>query len=219
MPRPRSPDLLLIALAITTGATDATAFERLGNAFASVITGNLVLLGLGAAHGHGRLVLLSACAIVGYGAGVFVAAPRGDEPTPPGRPWPRATTVALVGDLALLVIVGIAWELSDAHPGRALQTVMLTLAAAAMGVQSTAIRRLGSLSTTYLTSTFISVVEALARRNWSHEHRRSVAIILAAIGGAAAATGLIIGAPRLVPVLVLAPLAVVVIRAARTGAP
>ena len=34
----------LILLAMATGATDATAFERLGHTFASVITGNLVLI-------------------------------------------------------------------------------------------------------------------------------------------------------------------------------
>ncbi|MFL5860248.1 MAG: YoaK family protein [Solirubrobacteraceae bacterium] len=201
----------MIALAITTGATDATAFERLGNAFASVITGNLVLLGVGAAGRDGRLAVLSACAIAGYAAGVVCAAPRDDQPAPAPSTWPRAATTPLIGGLTLLVVVAVGWEASDCRPGSVLQTVLLSVAAAAMGIQSTSIRRLGPISTTYLTSTFVGVFEALARRRWSHEHGRSAAILIAALGGAAAATGLIMSAPRLVPLVILAPLLSVVV--------
>ncbi len=211
MQRLRSPDVLLIILAVTTGATDATAFEQLGNAFASVITGNLVLLGVGAAHGDGRPALLAGCALAGYAAGVFCSAPRHRDETGPRPPWPPAATRVLIGDLALLCILSVGWETSDGHPGRVLQTLLLTLAAAAMGVQSTAIRRLGVISTTYLTSTFIGVFEALAQRRFSHDHRRSVAILIAALAGAAGATGLIVSARRLVPALVLGPLLLVIV--------
>ncbi len=213
--RLRSPDVLLIILAVTTGATDATAFERLGNAFASVVTGNFVLLGVGAARGDGRAALLAGCAIAGYAAGVFVGAPRDRDQPEPRAVWPAAATRTLIGDLMLLVIVSLLWEISGGHPGRGLQVVLLSLAAAAMGVQSTAIRRIGPISTTYLTSTFIGVIEALARRRFSSEHRRGIAILGAAVAGAAAATGLIVSACRLVPLLILGPLLIVILASRR----
>ncbi len=211
-------DVLLIGLAFVTGVTDATAFERLGNAFASVITGNLVLLGVGAARGDGRLALLAGCALAGYAIGVFLAAPREREhrelEKTPGV-WPPGATRALIADFALLCVVAVLWEIGHGRPGHVLQAVLLSLAAVAMGIQSTAIRRLGQISTTYLTSTFISVFEVLARRAWSHAHTRSVTILCAALGGAAAATGVIVSVPRLVPVLGLVPLAGVIVASRR----
>jgi len=49
----RSTDLLLHLLAVTAGATDVTAFIRLGHVFAGVITGNLVVFGLSVARADG----------------------------------------------------------------------------------------------------------------------------------------------------------------------
>ena len=37
---------LLVLLTLTTGAADASSFLHLGNVFSSVITGNLILLGV-----------------------------------------------------------------------------------------------------------------------------------------------------------------------------
>jgi hypothetical protein len=55
------------------------------------------------------------------------------------------------------------------------------------------------------------VWEAVAARRWSAEENRSVAILLAALVGAAGATGLILQAPRVLPALILGPLAVVIL--------
>jgi uncharacterized membrane protein YoaK (UPF0700 family) len=206
---PRARDILVILLALTTGATDAAAFERLGNAFASVITGNLVLLGVGAAKAEGRLALVSGCALVGYALGVAVAAPRGNNRKPSA--WPRSTTTALAGAFALLGAEAIGWELSGGKPGREAQVLLLALAAIAMGMQSTAVRRLGPMSTTYLTSTFIGIFEALVAGRLAEEHGRGAAILAVALAGAAGAVGLISAAPRLVPSLQLLPLLVVIL--------
>jgi uncharacterized membrane protein YoaK (UPF0700 family) len=205
--RPR--DALLVLLAVTTGATDATAFERLGHTFASVITGNLVLLGVGAAAGDGRVALLSGVALAGYAVGVMIAAPRRGTPDDDSD-WPHGTTVALTGDLACLVVFAVGWEITNGRPGRTSQALLLALAGLAMGMQSTAVRRLGNLSTTYLTSTYTGLLEALAARRWSDEYTRSIGILLMAFGGAAAATGLVLEAPVLVPALQLLPLGTVV---------
>ena len=63
-----------MALGVTTGATDATGFERLGHVFAGVVTGNLVLFGIGGVRRDGSLVLSAGCAVVGFLLGVLVAA-------------------------------------------------------------------------------------------------------------------------------------------------
>ena len=196
-------------LAITTGATDATAFERMGHVFASVITGNLVLLGVSAAHANGRLALLAVCALAGYSLGVLIAAPRRPAENDVQPVWPASATRALSGDLLFLVAFAVMWELVDGAPGSVTQVVMLALCGLAMGVQSTAVRRLGSVSTTYLTSTLTGLLEAIVVRSWTAVHTRSIGILTAALAGAAAATLLIIYEHRWLPLIQLLPLVIV----------
>jgi len=43
-------DGLLVLLTLTTGAVDASCFLHLGHVFSSVVTGNLILLGVAAAY-------------------------------------------------------------------------------------------------------------------------------------------------------------------------
>jgi uncharacterized membrane protein YoaK (UPF0700 family) len=209
----RSRDLLLIVLAVTTGATDAAAFERLGEVFASVITGNLVLLGVSVAGTRGRAALFAGCALACYAVGVILAAPRRHEGG--DAIWPRSTTVALSLDLALLAAFAVGWELVGTHPSETAQVLLLAACATAMGVQSTAVRRLGTVSTTYLTSTFIGLLEALARLRWPEEGARSTGILAAALAGAAGSTLLILYARRWLPALQLAPVAIVVVASLR----
>jgi uncharacterized membrane protein YoaK (UPF0700 family) len=214
----RIRDGLLVLLAVTTGATDATAFERLGHVFASVITGNLVLLGISAVQPDGRLALFSGAALAGYAAGVLLAAPRRrvSEATDPPV-WPAGATMALAGDLALLVAFGVFWEIDSGHPGRGAQVAMLVLCAAAMGIQSTAVRRMGQISTTYLTSTLTGLLEAVISRRWVPEHGRSVGILLAAVAGAAAGLAVDSHGRGWLPAVQLTPLAVVVLVARRAS--
>jgi|SRR5208282_2799934 len=62
--------LIAIALTFASGAMDVTSFTRLGNVFASVMTGNIVLLGLAVARGSLTLASHTAVSIGGYVAGV-----------------------------------------------------------------------------------------------------------------------------------------------------
>jgi hypothetical protein len=50
-------DGLLVLLTLTTGAVDASCFLHLGNVFSSVITGNLILLGVAAATQSSSLAI------------------------------------------------------------------------------------------------------------------------------------------------------------------
>jgi uncharacterized membrane protein YoaK (UPF0700 family) len=211
----RYKDILLLLLAVTAGATDATAFLRLGHAFASVITGNLVVLGIGASTGNGRLALMAGCALGGYALGVVIAAPRSTESSQEPPVWPASTTVALGLDLALLIAFAVTWEIDGHAPGRPVQTVMLALCAIAMGAQSTAVRRLGQVSTTYLTSTLTGLLEGAVVRRWTPMQARSLGILVALLSGAAAAAALITHAYRWLPVLQLLPLVIVEIASFR----
>jgi uncharacterized membrane protein YoaK (UPF0700 family) len=208
LPLERWRDLLLVVLGLVTGATDAAVFERFGHVFASVITGNLILLGVSAVEGDGQLALFSGCALGGYALGVLLAAPRAAQPD---RVWPASASIALLLDLVLLLGFMVGWELIGPHPARGVRVLLVVVVAAAMGVQSTAVRRLGSMSTTYLTSTLTRVLESLRAWRWPEGQTRSVGIILAAVAGAAGATGLILHARRALPALQLVPMAIVLL--------
>ncbi|MGI8712606.1 MAG: YoaK family protein [Solirubrobacteraceae bacterium] len=217
----RSRDVLLVLLAATTGAVDATAIERLGHVFASVITGNLVLLGVSAVRNTQDVALSSGCALAGYAVGVLLAAPRRSRgPRTPRRPpddnvWPSGTTAALTIDLGLMVVFAAGWELAGGRPGRGAQTALLSIAAGAMGVQSSAVRRLGQMSTTYLTSTLTGLLETAITRSWSAGDGRSAGIVAMAVAGAAGATEILLHALAWLPVLPLLPLVTVVLLSRR----
>jgi uncharacterized membrane protein YoaK (UPF0700 family) len=68
-------DNLLVLLTLTTGAADAASFLRLGHVFSSVITGNVVLLGLAAAIRSVPQAIHSIVAVAGYMVGVLIGAP------------------------------------------------------------------------------------------------------------------------------------------------
>lgn len=71
----RLRDGLVVLLGVTTGVADATAFLALGRVFSSVMTGNMVLLGVGAASHDGAEALRAGLAIAGYAAGVLAGVP------------------------------------------------------------------------------------------------------------------------------------------------
>jgi len=79
-------DGLLVLLTLTTGAVDASCFLHLGNVFSSVITGNLVLLGLSAATLRATLAVHSGVALAGYSAGVLTAHPSLPAEPPGAHP-------------------------------------------------------------------------------------------------------------------------------------
>jgi uncharacterized membrane protein YoaK (UPF0700 family) len=138
--------LALVLLAVNSGATDAIGIVSLGGAFTSVMTGNMVLLGLSASRGDGALSLRSGLAIVLYITGAFVGAriagaPRADDPA-----WPRAVRNALCVQLAGEALFAAGWWAAGGHPSGVLQPVLLGISAVNLGIQSSAImRRLGAV--------------------------------------------------------------------------
>lgn len=99
--------------------------------------------------------------------------------------------------------------MAGGHPAGGRRLALLALAAAAMGIQSAAVRRLGQISTTYLTSTLTALFTGLAPRRKPEGTGHSAAILVTAVGGAALGTLAALRAPDWVPADILIPIAVV----------
>ena len=168
-------------LTLTTGALDAVSYLRLGKVFSSVITGNLALLGVATGQHDAMLALNAGLALAGYACGVLAGGTFAGTPERGQPAWPAGGS----------------------------RLAMLLLGAAAMGMQSTAVRRLGPMSTTYLTSTLTGVLSALAIRRWPAEWQRSTGVILAAVIGATLGGLAALWSPGWVPAAILVPITAV----------
>ena len=196
--------LALVALTAGTASLDVTAFFRLGGVFASVMTSNLVFVGVAvvkteAAFGA-RCAVAILSYIVGVGLGSAIAPPSGNE----NRLGTRPLSLLLTGELAVLLGYAIWWMALDGRPVGWARLALLGAIALAMGSQSAAARQLGNpnAGTTYLTGTLTSLVSSLAARH--RPDPESVAVLVALVAGAAAGAGLLEAAPITVPLLALA---------------
>jgi uncharacterized membrane protein YoaK (UPF0700 family) len=214
IPRSRQQLLTLIAIALTfgSGANDVAAFTRLGGVFTSVMTGNIVFLGLAVAERSVSLASHTAVAIAGYSTGVAVAtwvsngfkqrSPAGGASVLPGHVrW------TLSAELVLLAGGAVGWEITGARPGGGAEFALLAVAAAAMGVQSAAVNEMGfsNFSTTFLTGTLTWLVSSAARPGGdAADWPRRLSALIALAAGACLSGYLVANAARVVPVLALA---------------
>jgi uncharacterized membrane protein YoaK (UPF0700 family) len=195
---PNGPDataitVLAVVLTLGTGATDVASFTRLGNVFTSVMTGNLVLLGLGVGRQSGALAAHAVAAFAGYLAGVAAGARLVPGGQAPETAWHRALPTALLVEFVLLAGFTLGWELTSAAPSGAATLVLLTVAAAAMGTQSAAARGFGGrVSTTYLTGTLTGVVAAWVTPGREAKMQWREVSLLAALAAGAAVGGLVL---------------------------
>ncbi|WP_165396409.1 YoaK family protein [Streptomyces sp. F001] len=198
---------LLALLAAAAGCLDVLCVVRLGGAFASVITGNLVQLGRGAATPDVRLLMAATAAVGGYAVGVAAGtAILGRR----GAGWYRRTSVVAAVEVALLICVAAAWWATEGRPGPGTADALLALAGAAMGVQSAITLSSGvrEASTTCMTGTLTSVVRTLT----TGPHR-----LVGIFGGIVRLTALLCGAAIGALVLRIAPLWAPVLPAALVG--
>lgn len=211
--RAQDRDRLVVLLAMLSGVTDAIGFVGLGSAFTSVMTGNMVLIGVAVGSGDRTALALTLAAIAGYVVGVGIGTRVAGEPTPGDDPWPPAVSRALLVELALLTACAGGWWMHGGHPPETWFSVLLATNSMALGVQSSAILRFGvsGLSTTYLTGTLTTLVTRLAtgkpRNTVGHPARLLAGLILGAALGAAAVTHW----PMLAPALQLGLLGAVLV--------
>jgi uncharacterized membrane protein YoaK (UPF0700 family) len=204
-------DSLVVVLTLTTGAVDVASFLALGNVFGSVVTGNLVLLGAAAGTGRPELAVHSGVALAGYLAGVVAGAPLAARRHEAAGTWPPSVTVTLAVELVILAAFSVGWELAGTRPAEGGQLALLAVLAAAMGLQAAAVRRLGQMSTTYLTSTLTAVVAGLVTGSKPDGMARSLGVLAALIAGAIAASVLLAGARAWLPLVILLPLGLVIV--------
>jgi uncharacterized membrane protein YoaK (UPF0700 family) len=195
--------VLAAALAFASGAMDLAAFTQLGKVFCSVMTGNLVLLGLATARESGDLAGHTAVALAGYIAGAALGSRIGGRSQREDVLWPAPVTATLLLELLAFAGFTVGWELTSSHPTGAWQLSLLALAALAMGLQSAAMRNVGTtLSTTYLTGTLTSAVASLVNGGQPGQRGRlNVAVLVAVAIGAAAGGVLLATLPAIFPLL------------------
>ena len=207
---------LVVTLAVVSGATDAIGLLALGGAFTSVMTGNMVLLGVAASSTDGRLAASSGFAILAFCAGAALGARLAGSHQKGDGIWPRPVTTALAVEFVFVAGYAGGWWVSGADPGPGLSLALLLSTAIALGIQSSTVQRFGvsGMSTTYLTGTLTTVVIRLATGRGVREVWHSIEILLGLVAGAAAGTLLLLVTPLFAPVLQLVALGGVVLVAA-----
>jgi uncharacterized membrane protein YoaK (UPF0700 family) len=226
--RPRQQILTVIAIALTfaSGAADVASFTRLGGVFTSVMTGNIVLWGLAAARGSLSLASHTAVSIGGYIAGVaggtWIAHGVKDGPAPTEASRAGVLPVhviwVLLAELTLLAGFTVGWEVSGGSPAGWAQFSLLATLAAAMGMQSSAVKDMGltEVSTTYLTGTLTGLVSSLASPGQDTPHGlRRFGVLIGLVAGASLCGLFVATAADGVPALPLAALITTI--AAATG--
>jgi uncharacterized membrane protein YoaK (UPF0700 family) len=221
MNRSRQQVTAVIATALTfgSGAMDVASFTKLGGVFTSVMTGNIVLWGLAAAQRSLELASHTAVAVAGYIVGVaggtWVAhgfrASGGEPGDNEGRVsvLPAHVSWALFAELILLAGLAVGWELTGARPAGWAQFCLLAVMAAAMGVQSAAVKEMGltDVSTTFLTGTLTGLVSSLVSPGKdTPQGLRRLGVLIGLVTGASLCGLLVATAASGVPALPLAAL-------------
>jgi uncharacterized membrane protein YoaK (UPF0700 family) len=196
-------DHLVMALALSAGATDAICFLALGGKFSAFMTGNLVFLGIDLAGAPGSPLHTVLSPLLGFAVGVVVATPI-LSPNRGPRSWPWRVTPALaLTALTQLCFLGL-WLAVSGHPSVLLADVMLAVSAVGMGIQTVAVLALGiyGVFTTAATAT-LTVLMGNASPHWSKQRpddRVLAGTLIGVVGGA------VVGAVLEVHALIWAPL-------------
>jgi uncharacterized membrane protein YoaK (UPF0700 family) len=185
-------DALVLLLTGAAGAANVLSLTGLGGVPASIMTANLVLVGLSITRRQGTLGWHAGAALAGFVVAVFLASRlirAVDENSPDTKPaaWPRPGAVTIAAEALPLAGVAVGWGLTGGRPAGAAQLTLCAATAFAMGIQSAAVGRLGvaGLSTTFFTGTLTDAVRDLAgqgRPRWT----RGATGLAALIAGAAA---------------------------------
>jgi len=149
----------LLALTFTTGLVDAASYLGLGRVFTANMTGNVVLLGFGVARAGGLPVVAPICSLAAF---VLGSAAGGGLVTRLDKRHPALVARALVIEVVLVGASAILAAVVTIKPGDAAAYVVIALLAFAMGVRSTAVRRIGvpDLSTVVLTMTLSTLASS-----------------------------------------------------------
>ncbi|OMF17593.1 hypothetical protein BK131_06450 [Paenibacillus amylolyticus] len=147
----------MLLLCMSAGMVDLIGYLGLGHVLTANMTGNIVLLGIAIARAQEFVVLRSLLALIGFIAGNAIAAHMvGHVQTKNG--WSSKVTAVFTVESILLLLFAIAMISPFSEQ---LSYLLIVILAIAMGMQTTAARRIGiaGISTTVLTNNLAAVVE------------------------------------------------------------
>src|SRR6478672_3072905 len=186
----------------------------MGQAFASIVTGNLVVAGTAIGQGDPRMLTNVALAVAAFAIGVVLGGLGVRSAGLSSARWPVQVTVLCLVELVelvvLLVLTGV-WLATGGAPLGAAQYVALVAAALAMGLQSAAFRLVPvpGVTTTYFTGTLTSLLVGLVT---SGRNNVAALIALLALLAGAVLAGLLVAHAAVAAVLLpVALLAVVIV--------
>lgn len=165
----------MLLLCMSAGMVDVIGYLGLGHVLTANMTGNIVLLGIAIARAQEFVVLRSLLALIGFIAGNAIAAHMiGHVHTKNG--WSSRVTAVFIVESILLLLFAIAMITPFSEQ---LSYLFIVILATAMGMQTTAARRIGiaGISTTVLTNNLAAVVEDTISilRSLRHANIRSLA--------------------------------------------
>lgn len=192
---PRSLALLLV-LTFSTGVADAVGYLGLDRVFTGNMTGNVVILGMGAAGADDLPVVGPVCALAAFMAGAAVGGRcvRGHD-----AGWGRRVSFLMLAVAALLATTAVyaaveprvGTDGSDGGGGSAPTVAVAAVVAVAMGLQAALARHVAVKDVTTVVVT--STITGLAADSWLGARtgqpwvRRLLAILLIAAGAAVGA--------------------------------
>ena len=143
-------DLMILLLAIAGGSVDALIIQGFG-VLTAAQTGNTILLAVAIAQGNpvtGLSALVSVAGyIVGTAVGELVIVRQHDS-----EKWLSRISRTLAAELVPLFCLLVCWQLAGPKPAFGTISVLIALAAIAMGIQSAIVLRLHfGPTTTYVT--------------------------------------------------------------------
>jgi uncharacterized membrane protein YoaK (UPF0700 family) len=197
-----------MVLAAGSGATDAIGYLALGHVFTSAMTGNLVLLGISLAHRDGERVGRVLVSVVCFMAGAALGARTVGSRKPDDPVWPGAVTRALAIEAVMFVTYAACWWIVGPQHGVFAKATLLGLGAIALGIQSSAMQRLGAgLNTTFLSGSLTLLVGRLATGHRLREMHHHLLVLVGLVCGGLLAALLVLHAPAFAPLVQLVALA------------
>jgi uncharacterized membrane protein YoaK (UPF0700 family) len=197
-------------LTVAAGATNVLSLIALGGVPASIMTANLVLVGLSITHHEAALGWHAGAALAAFVVAVFLTSRlirAGEERAKDKRAvWSRPVAVAIAAEALPLAGLAVGWGLAGGRPAGATQLALCAAAAFGMGVQSAAVRALGvsGLSSTFFTGTLTDTVRGLAGPGPPRWSRGATGVVALVAGAAAEGAELSFGQLRLGPLIPLA---------------
>ena len=188
--RPRTLSAVTVVLTAAAGAIDVVTYFAFNQVFASTMTGNLVMLGLGLGQGDWPQILDNVCAIAGY-CGGLIAGTVFCGLAMRRWPWRNAVGATLTFELALLLLLGGFWYgVDEDSPLVQWKVIVLVVGSGlAMGVQAAAVRYVGPAGTptSFMSGTITNWVSSLVELHkpftWNWNSPLRLLAVIAAAGG------------------------------------